>query len=213
MSYATAEHDRMIAALLMPCTVEALQLTPPRVRVRSGDWVSGWLRWHSQAAGQARHWRAPSLGEQGVLLSPSGRPEAGTFIPGLYGDAGPPADNRDTVEVWKFPDGGVLEYDWDAHSYSVTLPAGTVAVTVGGSSVTVTPGSIDISSGNVTITAGTATVEAGTVQVTAGTVTVSAGDITLDGRVSVSQNLTVAGNIDAAGSIMDAGGNSNHHTH
>ncbi|MQT42636.1 phage baseplate assembly protein V, partial [Pseudomonas sp. FSL R10-0765] len=50
MSYASAEHDRMIAAMLLPCYVVALDLaaSPPVCRVSTGDdWTSAWLRWHS----------------------------------------------------------------------------------------------------------------------------------------------------------------------
>lgn len=65
MSYVSAEHDRMLAAMILPCVVVAVDLAAARVRVRSGDWTSGWLRWHSLAAGKVRHWRAPSIGEQG----------------------------------------------------------------------------------------------------------------------------------------------------
>lgn len=90
MSHALAEHDRMIAAMLMPCAVVGVDLPAATVRVSNGAWTSAWVRWHSLAAGKARHWRAPSLGEQGVLFNPSGQAGMGTFIPGLYGNAGPP---------------------------------------------------------------------------------------------------------------------------
>ena len=144
MSYATAEHDRMIAAMLIPCYVVAVDLaaSPPSCRVSTGNWTSAWVRWHSVAAGKARHWRAPSLGEQGVLLNPSGQAGMGTFVPGLYGDAGAPPDNRDHVEVWRFDDGGSLVYDWQAKSYTITLPSGTVTIAVGGSSAVVTDSAI-----------------------------------------------------------------------
>lgn len=185
MSYPVAEHDRMIAAMLMPCVVVGVDLAAPAVRVQSGDWVSAWVRWHSLAAGKARHWRVPSLGEQGILFNPSGQAEMGTFIPGLYGDAGPPPDNRDHVEVWRFPDGGSLVYDWEAKSYRITLPEGTVAITVGGSSVTVTEEAIEAQAGRLTWK----------------------GDVLIDG------SLRVTGDIEAAGKIMDAGGNSPNHQH
>ncbi|NNB51706.1 phage baseplate assembly protein V [Pseudomonas fragi] len=144
MSYASAEHDRMIAALLIPCYVVAVDLTasPPACRVSTGDWTSAWVRWHSVAAGKARHWRSPSIGEQGVLFNPSGQAGMGTFVPGLYGDAGPPPDNRDHVEVWRFDDGGSLVYDWQSKSYTITLPSGTVTIAVGGSSAVVTDSAI-----------------------------------------------------------------------
>ena len=111
MGYASAEHDRMIAAMLLPCVVAGIDLSAGRVRVKAGEWTSAWVRWHSLAAGKARHWRVPSLNEQGVLFSPSGDPAMGTFIPGLYGNAGAAPDNRDHVEAWYFDDGGSLVYD------------------------------------------------------------------------------------------------------
>lgn len=186
MSYASAEHDRMIAAMLMPCVVVGVDLAAARVRVQSGDWTSAWVRWHSLAAGKARHWRAPSLNEQGVLFSPSGEPAIGTFIPGLYGNAGAPPDNRDHVEAWHFEDGGSLVYDWQAGSYSIELPNGTHAtIKVGASSVDVTPDQVRV----------------------------AASQIALVGAVSIDGSLDVSGDINCAGTIMDAGGNSNHHSH
>lgn len=188
MSYASAEHDRMIAAMLLPCYVVALDLaaSPPMCRVSTGpDWTSAWVRWHSGAAGKARHWRAPSLGEQGVLLSPSGQAGMGTFIPGLYGDAGPAPDTRDHVEVWRFEDGGSLIYDWQASTYSIDLPGGTVTIAVGGSSAVVTSGAV----------------------------TVTAGDIGLIGTVNIDGPLTVTGDITGLGAIIDTGGNTPNHKH
>ena len=71
--------------MLIPCYVVAVDLTasPPACRVFTGNWTSAWVRWHSVAAGNARHWRSPSLGEQGVLFNPSGQAGMGTFVPGL----------------------------------------------------------------------------------------------------------------------------------
>ena len=193
MSYATAEHDRMLAGLVIPCRVVAVDLVAARVRVSDGgSWTSAWVRWHALAAGKARHWRAPSLGEQGALISPSGDPAQGTFIPGLYGDAGAQPDNRDHVEVWRFDDGGSLVYDWAAHSYTITLPSGTVAVKVGGTEVVATDSAI-------------------TVRTT--TATVEAPNITLKGAVLIDGVLRVTGNVWSGGSIIDTDGNTPNHKH
>ncbi|BCQ59766.1 hypothetical protein PBOI14_15160 [Pseudomonas sp. Boi14] len=91
-------------------------------------------------------------GEQGVLISPSGEPAQGTFVPGLYGDAGAQPDNREHVEVWRFDDGGSLVYDWQAKSYSISLPSGTVTIQVGTSSVLVTDSSITGNADSITLT-------------------------------------------------------------
>lgn len=200
MSYASAEHDRMIAGLIIPCRVVAVDLAAAMVRVSDGgDWTSAWVRWHSQGAGKARHWRAPSLGEQGVLFSPSGNPAQGTFVPGLYGNAGPPPDNRDHVEAWRFDDGGSLVYDWQAKSYTITLPSGTATVKVGGTEAVLTDNAITAK----TVTA--------TVQATS--VTVQAGSITLEGQVQINGPLRVTGDIHGGGRIIDTAGNTANHKH
>ncbi|MCY1431076.1 phage baseplate assembly protein V [compost metagenome] len=186
MSYASAMHDRMLAGLVIPCRVVAVDLAAARVRVSDGaGWTSAWLRWHSQAAGKARHWSAPSLNEQGVLISPSGEPAQGTFVPGLYGNAGAPADNREHVEVWRFDDGGSLVYDWQARSYSIELPSGTVSIKVGGSSAVVTDQAIEA----------------------------KAASITLTGEVQINGPLRVTGDILGGGKIIDTGGNTANHKH
>ena len=191
MSYPVAQHDRMIASMLMPCVVEAVDLSTGMVRVRSGDWVSAWVRWHSQAAGKARHWRAPSLKEQGVLLSPSGEPAMGTFIPGLYGNAGAQPDNRDHVEVWRFEDGGSLVYDWQANSYTIDLPDGTVTIKVGGSVLEMTPDSARLVSGAINLV----------------------GAVTIDGATQINGPLNTTGDINSAGKVIDVGGNTPNHKH
>ena len=193
MSHALAEHDRMIAGMVKECYVVALDLTvrPPMCRVSDGEWVSAWVRWHSQAAGKARHWRVPSMGEQGALLSPSGDVSQGTFVPGLFGDAGPAPDNRDHVECWLFDDGGSLTYDWQAHSYSIDLPTGTVAIKVAGSDLAVTDNDVVVKSGAITLD----------------------GPATLNGDVQINGTLRVTGDILGGGSIIDTAGNTPNHKH
>jgi len=193
MSYVSSMHDRMIAGLLIPCRVVAVDLAAARVRVSDGaGWTSAWVRWHSQAAGKARHWRSPSLDEQGVLISPSGEPAQGTFVPGLYGDAGGQPDNRQSTEVWRFDDGGSLVYDWQANSYTITLPSGTVTVKVGGTELVATDSAIKA-------------------KTTAATV--EAVNITLKGQVLIDGPLRVTGDIHGGGAIIDTTGNTPNHKH
>lgn len=186
MTYATAQHDRMLSCLVIPCRVVAIDLAAAMVRVSDGSsWTSAWVRWHALAAGKARHWRAPSLGEQGALISPSGEPAQGTFVPGLYGNAGAQPDNRDHVEAWRFDDGGSLVYDWKAKSYTLTLPSGTATVKVGGTEVVVTDNAIAAKSGTITLT----------------------GEVVINGA------LRVTGDIFGGARIIDTAGNTPNHKH
>ncbi len=185
MNYAIAQHDRMIATMLLPCKVVAIDLEGAMVRVKAGDWVSAWVRWHGLAAGKARHWRVPSLHEQGALLSPSGVPAIGTFIPGLYGIAGTQPDNRDHVEVWRFDDGGSLIYDWQSSTYTIDLPAGAATIKVGASVIKATPEQVHV----------------------------AAPQIAMVGAVEIEGSLHVTSNITSDASIIDTSGNSNNHSH
>jgi len=176
LTYATAQHDRMLSCLVIPCRVVAVDLAAAMVRVSDGSsWTSAWVRWHALAAGKARHWRAPSLGE----------PAQGTFVPGLYGNAGAQPDNRDHVEAWRFDDGGSLVYDWKAKSYIITLPSGTATVKVGGTEVVVTDNAIIAKSGTITLT----------------------------GEVAINGALRVTGDIFGGARIIDTAGNTPNHKH
>lgn len=175
----------MIGAMLMPGHVVAVDTTTAMVRIDSLGWVSPWVRWHSLAAGKARHWRAPSLNEMGTLICPHGQPQLGRFIPGLYGAAFGQPDNRDHVEAWRFADGGSLVYDWEAKTYDITLPTGTGTITVGGSVFTVTDNEI----------------------------TVKSALIKLLGNTEIEGTLRVTGDVTGLGKIMDVGGNSANHKH
>jgi len=200
MSYATAQHDRMLSDQVIKGYVVAVDLVAGKLRMSDGsDWVSAWVKWHALAAGKARHWRSPSLGEQGALISPSGDPAQGTFVPGLYGNAGPQPDNRDHVEVWRFDDGGSLVYDWEANTYTIRLPTGTVTIEVGGSKAVITDD---------TISAKTTTMAA-----EAQAATVKASSITFEGNVLIKGPLSVTGDIHGGGAIIDTTGNTPNHKH
>ena len=191
--YISAQHDRMLAGLVKDCYVVAVDLaaSPPVCRVSDGEWVSGWVRWHSVAAGKARHWRAPSLDEQGTLISASGDVAQGTFIPGLYGNGGPPPDNRDHVEVWRFDDGGSLVYDWQAKSYTISLPSGTVTIKVGATQAEVTDNAVTVKSSTINLEA----------------------VVNIKGPVNIDGPLHATRDIRSDGAIIDTTGNTPNHKH
>lgn len=192
----------MIAGMLMPGKVTAVDLKKSRVRITSREgWESPWIRWFSKAAGLARHWRAPSMNEQGMIFNPSGTPGLGEFMPGLFSEAGDAPDDRDHVEVWEFPDGGRLVYDWEAKTYDITLPTGTVTTKVGSTTSVVTDNAATMKVGGTLF------------NLTPSSATVQASSISLIGEVQIVGNLKVSGNIAGAGTIIDAGGNTANHTH
>jgi uncharacterized Zn-binding protein involved in type VI secretion len=105
-----SETDRRLSGMLMFGTVEAVDHDNARVRVRAGEWISDWLPWNSLAAGEVRHWRPPSIGEQVIILSPSGRPEQAGVIPGFYTTQHAAPSNDDKTVLWELPCGFQLHY-------------------------------------------------------------------------------------------------------
>lgn len=184
MDYPIAELDRRLAALIQAGVVAEVDHAAARCRVQVGEWVSALLPWLSLGAGEARHWRAPSVGEQALLISPSGEPAGGFVLPGFYaarhGQAG---DQRPNAMAWRMPDGCLLEYDWEAGALRVT----------GGKTVSVE------ASGEITLKCASLLVDAPQVR--------------FKGNVNIDGNIKVGGNVDASGAVMDGGGNSNHHVH
>lgn len=126
MSFALSELDRQLSGLVIPGNVAAVDVAAARVRIESDGWTSNWVPWCAFAAGKARHWRAPSVGEQALLLSPSGEPDNGFALVGFYTD-GFGHDGRANVVAWLMPDGCKIEYDFAA---GAVLVDGCKTVTV-----------------------------------------------------------------------------------
>lgn len=139
-AYATAEHHRLISNLIRFCHVSEVDGGARRVRVQlDADWVSDWLPWFDTRSGShLRTFAAPSVGEGGLLLSPSGEPGVGMFLPGAPSDEvpAPSADAAVTVQG-RWEDGALDQYDANARERTITVPAGgkiTVQI-AGGASV------------------------------------------------------------------------------
>ena len=97
---------------------------PARVRVQSGDLLTGWLPWTALRAGTTRDWDPPTVGEQVLVLSPSGQTAQGIAITGLFSALIPANGDRAGLHRRTYPDGAVVEYDSKAHQLLATLPAG-----------------------------------------------------------------------------------------
>lgn len=136
---------RLLENLIRFGTVAAVQMQPPRVKVKTGTLTTTWLPWLALRAGADREWDPPTEGEQVILLSPSGILAQGVAITGLFSDHIPANGEREGLHRRTYRDGAVIEYDSDAHHLRAMLP-GTVELTA--------TGNISLTSGaNITLTA------------------------------------------------------------
>ncbi|WGS50847.1 phage baseplate assembly protein V [Paraburkholderia sp. D15] len=123
--YEIGEVDRLIASIVQAGFIESVQYDPPRCRVRSGEWVSALLPWKTFAAGRVRTWCPPSVGEQAVVLAPSGTLAGAFVLAGFYSDTHGGANGHSaSLTATDWPDGAHEHYDHEAHEYVFAVPAG-----------------------------------------------------------------------------------------
>jgi len=135
-----AEITRLLENIVRFGTIEAVQMQPPRVKVKSGNIATTWLPWLNLRAGADREWDPPTIGEQVVLLSPSGNLAQGVVLTGLFSDLIPANGDR-----------AVIEYDSIAKRLLAVLPTGGKAQLTAPGGVTIL-GNVDIT-GTVTVSA------------------------------------------------------------
>ncbi|WP_083360379.1 phage baseplate assembly protein V [Pseudomonas antarctica] len=121
--------SRMLENLIRLGVIAAVQMTPPRVKVKTGELTTAWLPWLALRAGADREWDPPTLDEQVILFSPSGQLANGVVITGLPSDHIPANGNRAGLHRRTYADGAVIEYDSVAHHLNATLPdSGTTSL-------------------------------------------------------------------------------------
>lgn len=118
----TAELSRLIANIIRIGTVLEVDLAaPPRCRVKLGDLESDWLKMPSKRAGRTRKWDPLTVGEQVMVLSPSGVTESGFVIPlGIFSDTITPPSNSPDIEMTEYPDGAVISYNHTTSELHIT---------------------------------------------------------------------------------------------
>lgn len=85
--------------------VDVADTTAPRVRVKDGELLTGWLPFGAMRAGSARVWSVPTVGEQVMVFSPSGDLASAVVFGSLYSTT-TPAPSKDPHEhIIDFADG------------------------------------------------------------------------------------------------------------
>lgn len=122
--FALAENVRTAENMIRIGTVQELDAIAARVRIKIGDLLTDWLPWLVQRAGDDVSWWCPSVGEQMLILSPSGDLAQGVCLPAIYSDAKPANSNNPNKHKTTYADGAAIEYDKTAHALNITLPEG-----------------------------------------------------------------------------------------
>ncbi|MBA1289178.1 phage baseplate assembly protein V [Pseudomonas japonica] len=118
------ELNRAVENLIRGGVIAALDAKAARCRVATGGLVTGWLPFFQPRAGEDQVWDPPSLGEQCVVLSPSGRTACGLVLVGLFSELFPAPDTSLARHCRRYRDGAEVSYDTDTHLLTATLPSG-----------------------------------------------------------------------------------------
>ena len=102
----SAELMRLLSNIIRTGIISEVDEKSWRVRVRSGELETGWLRWNTTRAGAFNVWLPPSPGEQVVIACIGGNPETAMIIGSLWSDASPapgqkPERNRGQRAGWR----------------------------------------------------------------------------------------------------------------
>lgn len=116
----SAELMRLLSNIIRTGIISEVDEKSWRVRVRSGELETGWLRWNTTRAGAFNVWLPPSPGEQVVIACIGGNPETAMIIGSLWSDASPAPGKSLKEIVVTAPDGAVFRYDADAGALSAT---------------------------------------------------------------------------------------------
>lgn len=133
----TADHARLIENLIRLGTVAQVDVTAARVRVQTGELLTTWLPWLTIRAGADAMWNPPTVGEQVLLLSPSGQLTQGVALTGVYSNASPANGNREGLSRTTYRDGAVIEYDSVANALRAELPAGATVQLIATGGITI----------------------------------------------------------------------------
>lgn len=122
------EHlSRLIHNLIQVGTVEEIRHKPAppkdypaRVRVRIGDLLTDWIPWIELRAGKSRSWNPPTIGEQGVIFSPSGDLTGAIFLAAFNSDEVPELSDEEALTAYEFPDKAKVEYNHETGAMKIT---------------------------------------------------------------------------------------------
>ncbi|QVM87423.1 phage baseplate assembly protein V [Pseudomonas lalucatii] len=118
-----AELNRRLDNLIRPGTVAAVDLVKARCRVKTGAITTGWLPWFTRRAGSTNEWDPVSVGEQCLVLSPSGEPAQGFALVGLYSDAHPAQSASASLHRLQWANGDFLQHDAATGALTINAPA------------------------------------------------------------------------------------------
>ena len=121
------ELSRRIAGMLRMGLIEKVDyahtedgVSRPRLRVRSGDILTGWLPWPACLGLNRVDWMPLKKGQQVLIAAPSGDLTQAVVIALLHVDGDPPPSTDETEDVTRFRSGTTIKHDAKTGDLTIT---------------------------------------------------------------------------------------------
>ncbi|MER9506040.1 phage baseplate assembly protein V [Mesorhizobium sp. M0579] len=126
------EIERRVSNTVIVGKVSQVDHKKARYRVKAGEFESDWLPFTSARAGNTKTYDSLDVGEQVVMVSPSGDPSQAVIVGSIATQAKQAAD-KGNIHRTVYPDGTVVEYDDEAKAYKMDVAeGGSYALNIGG---------------------------------------------------------------------------------
>lgn len=192
------ELARRLSNLIRLGTVAQIDPSAARIRIQTGPILTDWIPWLTFRAGTTRSWSAPSIGEQVMLISPSGDTAQAIALPALYANDSPAPSAGIPEHLIAYPDGAVISYNHSSGALTVTgiKTAHVNAI----ESITASAPAITANADVATVNASTTTVNASLIALNA-PLTVVTGALEVTGGALISNGVSISGAASIEGSI------------
>lgn len=110
------ELARRLANLIRLGSIKEADYASAKARVEIGDLVTDWLPWITRRAGDSKDWHPVDVGEQVIVLAPSGDLSQGIILPALYTENAP-SSSGDT-HATHYKDGSTVTFDRSSGTFS-----------------------------------------------------------------------------------------------
>ena len=147
------ELDRRISNLIQVGTVSEADYPNAKLKVKIGEIITDWLPWLTRRSSNDTTWWAPEVGEQVIVLAPSGELKQAVILPALYQNAHPAIDDNVDISKTVYKDGTFTTYNRDSHIMTVNVNnEGKIEVVIGASTITMIDTEIELKNGASTVT-------------------------------------------------------------
>jgi len=134
--FSLSEMNRRLANLIRLGSVAEADYEKARVKIKIGPITTEWLPWITSNASHNRNWNAPEIGEQVLVLSPSGEMSQAAVIRGIYQQKHSAPETNIDKQSMEFKDGTTIHYDRSNHHFTLNVTqAGSIALKVGDSTI------------------------------------------------------------------------------